>query len=97
MDIQIGRVKQRLAEKHIDFILTLRAKEFLAEKGYDPQYGARPLRRVIQREILDPLAMQLLEGKFKEGDCIKIDVPDGKVVFERVKEISREKVATPQR
>jgi len=97
VDIQIGRVKQRLAEKHIDFILTPKAKEFLAEKGYDPQYGARPLRRVIQREILDPLAMQLLEGKFKEGDCIKIDVPDGKVVFERVKEISREKVATPQR
>jgi len=92
VDIQLGLVKERLADKHIDLFLTPTTKEFLAEKGYDPLYGARPLKRVIQKEILDPLAMQLLEGKFKEGDCVRVDVPDGKVVFEKVKQAPRERV-----
>jgi len=85
VDIQIGIVQKRLSEKKIEFFLTPKAKEFLAEKGYDPLFGARPLKRVIQREVLDPLAMKILEGEFKEGDYIKVDFPDGKVVFEKVK------------
>ena len=85
VDIQLRLVQERLSEKQIEIFLAPKAKEFLAERGYDPVFGARPLKRVIQREILDPLAMQILEGKFKEGDCIKVDFPDGKVIFEKVK------------
>ena len=86
-DIQLAIVQQRLSDKHIELSLTSKAKEFLAEKGYDPVFGARPLKRVIQREILDPLAMKLLEGKFKEGDCIKVDFPDGKAIFKKGKPV----------
>jgi len=85
VDIQLRLVQERLSEKQIEIFLAPKAKEFLAERGYDPVFGARPLKRVIQREILDPLAMQILEGKFKEGDCIRVDFPDGKVIFEKVK------------
>jgi len=58
-----------------------RVKNYLAEKGFDPDYGARPLKRVIQREILDPLAKHLLDGKFKEGTKIQIDRKDSTLTF----------------
>ena len=94
VDIQLRLVQQRLAEKRIELFLVPKAKEFLAEKGYDPVFGARPLKRIIQREILDQLAMKLLEGTFQEGDCIKVDFPDGKVVFEKVKPSEQKPVKT---
>jgi ATP-dependent Clp protease ATP-binding subunit ClpB len=82
VDIQIRQLNKRLAEKHLEVQLTDAAKALLAEKGYDPMYGARPLRRAIQREIQDPLAMKLLAGEFKEGDRIVVDAgPDGSFVF----------------
>ena len=84
VDIQLGLIQQRLSQKHIELSLAPKAKEFLGEKGYDPVFGARPLKRIIQREILDPLARKLLDGTFKEGDHIRVDIPDGRVVFEKV-------------
>ena len=74
VDIQTNRMKRYLLEKGIDITLTARAKERLAEMGFDPVYGARPLKRVIQREVLNPLAVKLLEGGFKEGDIVEVDI-----------------------
>jgi ATP-dependent Clp protease ATP-binding subunit ClpB len=79
VDIQVSLLTRRLAEKKFTISMTDRAKDFLIEVGYDPAFGARPLKRAIQRYALDRLAMQILEGKFAEGDRIMVDVsPDGK-------------------
>ncbi|MFO8057375.1 MAG: ATP-dependent chaperone ClpB [bacterium] len=85
VDIQIEDLRRRLKEKGLELTLTDRAREFIVEVGYDPQFGARPLRRAIQKEFQNPLAKALLEGKFKEGDTVVIDVPEEKkeVVFEQ--------------
>ncbi|HHN65864.1 MAG TPA: ATP-dependent chaperone ClpB [Nitrospirae bacterium] len=83
VDIQINRMKKYLKEKRIDIVLTEAAKEHLAEAGYDPIYGARPLKRVIQKEVLNPLAKLLLEGRFEEGDTVEVDYRDGQMVFEK--------------
>ncbi|MCE5197573.1 ATP-dependent chaperone ClpB [bacterium] len=83
VDIQLKQLKNRLADKRLDIELTDAAKEVIAKEGFDPVYGARPLKRAIQREIQDKLAMQLLEGRFKEGDRIIVDANDkGEIVFE---------------
>jgi len=94
VDIQIRNIQKRLTDKNIEIYLTSKAKEFLAERGYDPVFGARPLRRIIQREILDPLAMKILEGEIQEGDRIKVDFPDGKVIFEKIKPVSTKTAQT---
>jgi ATP-dependent Clp protease ATP-binding subunit ClpB len=73
VDIQLERVKQLLADKRIEIEVTDEAKKLLAEKGYDPHYGARPLKRVIQRMLQDPLAMKILEGEFPEGSRVRVD------------------------
>ena len=83
VDIQFRQLRTRLNEKKIRIFLTDKAKEFIAEKGFDPVYGARPLKRTIQREILDPLAIKLLEGEFKEGDEVIVNNVNGKIVFQR--------------
>lgn len=79
--IQIGLLSKRLEAKKITLELTDKAEEFLANSGFDPVYGARPLKRAIQHLIQDPLAMKILEGSVKEGDHVSIDVKDGQVVF----------------
>ncbi|HTZ19015.1 MAG TPA: ATP-dependent chaperone ClpB [Dissulfurispiraceae bacterium] len=84
VDIQVGRMKKYLYEKKIDIVLTEEAKASLAKAGYDPVYGARPLKRAIQNEILNPLAMKLLERAFSEGDVIEVDYVNGKMVFSKV-------------
>jgi ATP-dependent Clp protease ATP-binding subunit ClpB len=82
VDIQMQRVKQRLLDRKIELELTDAAKMRLASEGFDPAYGARPLKRAIQREILDPLSLQLLEGRFGEGDHIIADANgDERLVF----------------
>ncbi len=81
VDIQLERLKSRLMSKKIDIILTPETKEFLANIGFDPVYGARPLRRAIQQQVLDPLALKILEGQFKEGDIIKVDEKNGELIF----------------
>ncbi|CAK8720830.1 Chaperone protein ClpB [Candidatus Electrothrix gigas] len=73
VDIQISRMAKRLAERKYSIELTEAAKQFLVETGYDPSYGARPLKRAIQRYIEDPLALEILEGRFSEGDTVRID------------------------
>jgi ATP-dependent Clp protease ATP-binding subunit ClpB len=74
IEIQMKNLQHRLAEKKLTLVLTDRAKKYLAQEGYDPIYGARPLKRIIQRDILNPLALQLLQGNFKEGNTIEADV-----------------------
>ncbi|MBM3862050.1 MAG: AAA family ATPase, partial [Verrucomicrobia bacterium] len=73
VEIQLARVIKRLADQHIALIVSDAAKALLAKEGYDPVFGARPLKRVIQRKLLDALSMQVLAGQFKEGDKIKVD------------------------
>ncbi len=73
VDIQLRRISRLLAEKGYQLEVTEAAREYLAEVGYDPQFGARPLKRAIQRELQDPLAIKILAGEFKEGDVIRVD------------------------
>jgi len=81
VDIQLQRLVARLEKQHITLSLSDAAKTHLAREGYDPAYGARPLKRVIQREILDPLSLEILAGKFGEGDTITADFKNGGLVF----------------
>jgi len=81
VDIQIGHLKKRVAEHRISLELTDRAKEFIAEEGFDPVFGARPLKRVIQRRLQDSLALKILEGEIKEGDSVTVDADEGNVIF----------------
>ncbi len=81
VDIQLRRLSKMLAERGLTLRLTDRAREYLAEVGYDPTYGARPLKRAIQQHIQDPLALALLEGKFRQGDTVVADVENGRIVF----------------
>ena len=80
---QLERLRERLAERGIVLELTDAAKDAIAEAGWDPAYGARPLKRAIQRLVENPLALRLLEGHFGDGDTIKVDAFDGEIVFER--------------
>jgi ATP-dependent Clp protease ATP-binding subunit ClpB len=83
VELQLARLRARLAERGIGVELTPAAKELLAEAGWDPTYGARPLKRALQRLVENPLAAALLEGRFGEGDTILVDVRDGELAFER--------------
>jgi ATP-dependent Clp protease ATP-binding subunit ClpB len=83
IDIQLVRLMKRLEERKIRVELTDAARDVLIEEGYDPVYGARPLKRTIQRRILDPLALRVLEGDFREGDAIRIDAVRGELKFEK--------------
>ncbi|GAB4573554.1 MAG: ATP-dependent chaperone ClpB [Anaerolineae bacterium] len=86
VDIQLRRLRKLLAERDLSIQLTERAIDFLVECGYDPTYGARPLKRCIQHELQDPLALRILEGDFREGDTIEVDVDpeSGKLTFAHV-------------
>ncbi len=83
VEIQVKKLEKRLLERRIGLKMTEKAKEFLAKEGFDPAYGARPLKRVIQKEIQDKLAIRILEGKFKEGDTVTVDMDGrkGELVF----------------
>lgn len=84
VNLQIELLRKRLLEKKIDLVLTPAAREVLAERGYDPVYGARPLKRTIQKEVQNPLAMKILAGEFKEGDLVEVDVDrQGRIVFHK--------------
>ncbi|MGQ9466429.1 MAG: ATP-dependent chaperone ClpB [Anaerolineae bacterium] len=83
VDIQMGRLRNLLAQKQIGLEWTDALREHLADVGYDPVFGARPLKRVIQREVQDPLALAILRGEFREGNTVRADVRDGRVVFEK--------------
>ena len=83
VELQLERLRARLAERGIDIELTPEATELVAEAGWDPTYGARPLKRSLQRLIENPLAVKLLEGAFAEGDTILVDALDGELAFEK--------------
>ncbi|MGH9211164.1 MAG: ATP-dependent Clp protease ATP-binding subunit [Acidimicrobiales bacterium] len=80
VDIQLGQLRNRLADRRISLVVTEAAKQALADKGYDSAFGARPLKRVIQREVADRLAMELLEGGISEGQTVTVDAKDGEIV-----------------
>ena len=84
VDIQIERLQKLVERRGITLELTERARQALAAEGYDPVYGARPLKRTIQRRIQDPLAMSLLKGDFREGDTVRVDYVDEQYAFEQV-------------
>jgi ATP-dependent Clp protease ATP-binding subunit ClpB len=83
VELQLARLRARLAERRIDLEMTDAAKEAIAEAGWDPAYGARPLKRAIQRLVENPLALRLLEGDFADGDWIRVDAEDGDLRFEK--------------
>jgi len=83
IDIQVHGLLKRLEDRKIHVELSDAAKRFIVSEGYDPMYGARPLKRTIQRRVLDPLAIRVLEGDFREGDRVTVDVGDNGLVFER--------------
>jgi ATP-dependent Clp protease ATP-binding subunit ClpB len=83
VEIQIERLGKRLAQQQLGIEVDRSAKKLLAKEGYDPQFGARPLKRTIQELLLDPLATKLLDGEFKSGDRIKVSARDGELAFEK--------------
>ncbi len=86
VDILMERVRREIRGQGMDLVLTDAARDLLAQEGYDPQYGARPLRRAIQRLVEDPLSDDMLRGKFSQGDEILLDVWDGRMAFEKKRE-----------
>jgi ATP-dependent Clp protease ATP-binding subunit ClpB len=83
VDIQLGRLRGRLADRKLALVVSDQAKAFLAREGFDPVYGARPLKRTLQRLLQDPLARRLLEGQFTEGDTVRVDLQGGEISFAR--------------
>jgi ATP-dependent Clp protease ATP-binding subunit ClpB len=83
VDLQVESVLRRVRERDIDLVLSDPARTLLGNLGYDPTYGARPLKRVIQKRLVDPLALAILEGRFGAGDTVRVDAADGELVLER--------------
>jgi ATP-dependent Clp protease ATP-binding subunit ClpB len=83
IDIQLGALLKRLEDRKIRLRMSEAARDLLIEEGYDPVYGARPLKRTIQRRVLDPLALGVLQGQFKEGDLVAVAVEKGAIVLKR--------------
>jgi ATP-dependent Clp protease ATP-binding subunit ClpC len=81
LDLEVTKVLARLKGKNLNLELDAKAKDFLVEKGYDPTYGARPMRRSVERYLEDPLAEELLKGTVREGDPVLVTVEDGKIIF----------------
>jgi ATP-dependent Clp protease ATP-binding subunit ClpB len=81
VEIQLRSVADRLRERQIELKLSDSARELLANKGYDPVYGARPLKRVIQKEVLDPLSIKVIKGEVHDGETVTVDNDDGHLTF----------------
>jgi len=93
VDLQVARVVERVRQRGVEVTLTLQARELLGDMGYDPTYGARPLKRVIQKQLVDRLAIALLEGTYREGDTVRVDAIEGEIVLRREgdgEDVSRE-------
>ena len=87
VDLELGRVVLRLENKKIQVVFSEKAKEILAEEGFDPNLGARPLKRVIQRKVLDPFSLRIVAGEIKEGDRVLVETENGNIVFRGPKDI----------
>ncbi len=83
MSIQLDNLDARLRDRHIDLQFTDAARDQIIDEGYDPAYGARPLKRAIQQRLENPLASHLLAGKFSDGDTIRIDAENYRFTFEK--------------
>jgi ATP-dependent Clp protease ATP-binding subunit ClpB len=81
VELQVDHLAGRVAERGIEIELTDDARTLLGNLGYDPTYGARPLKRVIQKQLVDKLALKLLEGEFGEGERVRVDAEDGELAF----------------
>jgi len=88
VEIQLRRLEKRLAQQQLTLDVDKTAKRLIAREGYDPQFGARPLKRAIQEKLLDPLAMRVLAGEFKPGDRINVTAKDGQLIFEKKNSIA---------
>jgi ATP-dependent Clp protease ATP-binding subunit ClpB len=85
VDLQVARLIGRVAERNVTVELTDSARDLLGELGYDPAYGARPLKRIISKRLVDPLALGMLKGEFATGDHVTVDADDGDLRFERTR------------
>ena len=83
VDLQVAKLIERVRERGVEVELTDDARTLIGNLGYDPTYGARPLKRVIQKQLVDKLALALLEGRFAAGDTVRVDARDGELVFEK--------------
>jgi ATP-dependent Clp protease ATP-binding subunit ClpB len=83
VELPVDLLAKRVSDRGVEIELTDDAKTLLGNLGYDPTYGARPLKRVIQRQLVDRLALALLEGKFADGDRVRVDASEGELVFEK--------------
>jgi ATP-dependent Clp protease ATP-binding subunit ClpA len=95
VELELQKVANRLQQKSIEIKVTEAAKEFLAEKGFDPNLGARPLKRVIQKQVLDPLSLKIVTGEVKEGERVIVDLENDKIIFRTkadLMKIPREKI-----
>jgi ATP-dependent Clp protease ATP-binding subunit ClpB len=90
VELQVDQLVGRIRERGIEVELSEDARTLLANLGYDPTYGARPLKRVIQKQLIDKLALRILEGEFSEGDLVRVDAENGELVFEKAKADTRE-------
>jgi ATP-dependent Clp protease ATP-binding subunit ClpB len=81
VDLQVAKLIERVREKGVEIELTDDARTLIGNLGYDPAYGARPLKRVIQKQLVDKLALKLLEGEFQPGDRVLVDAADGELTF----------------
>ena len=88
VELQLKRLRERLADRDLSLGMTDAAKGAVAEAGWDPTYGARPLKRALQRLVENPLALRLLEGDFSEGDTVLVDAKDGELVLEKAAPIA---------
>jgi len=93
VDLELNKVRQRLEEYRLDLVPTEEAREYLAQKGYDPNLGARPLRRLIRTEIEDALSEGVLAGRFGEGDQVVVDLRDDELVFRTEKQEEQREVS----
>jgi len=91
VDLELAKVSSRLKNKNIDIAVSEKARLLLAERGFDPNLGARPLKRVIQKMVLDPLAMKIVTGEVLEGDRIMVDLEGDKIVFHTQKDLIKTK------
>jgi ATP-dependent Clp protease ATP-binding subunit ClpB len=96
VDIQLEHLERLLAERKLTLVLTDAARTFLAERGYDPVFGARPLKRAMQRYLQDPLALALLAGEFGEGDTVEVDAAGDELAFRRIAAASETSTAYPE-
>jgi ATP-dependent Clp protease ATP-binding subunit ClpB len=94
VDLQVERVQRQLEQANLQLDVTNEARDAIAERGYDPTYGARPLKRVIQQQIQNPLAGEILKGEFPEGSAVRVDFQDGEFSFELAREPRAETVGS---